>query len=142
MEEKALEARNKAGDYFKQGYNCAEAIYLAFIDLNMIDGDRNAVRMLTGFGGGMGEAGCSCGALTGSVVVLNHINGRTTTEADRHRAYTHAKAFHNVFKEKFGSTCCRSLNKYEFDSKEHLKNCLKITGNTAKLLQEYLGNNN
>ena len=136
--ERSMEARNKAGNYFKEGYNCSESIFLAFREYYGEDIDPKMVKLLTGFGGGLGESGCMCGALTSSVLVLNMIKGRTSNTEDRKIAYELAKEFHNAFEQKFGATCCRALNKSPFESKEHLTTCLKITGNTGKLLMEFI----
>ena len=134
----SLQAREKAGNYFRDGYNCAESVFLALHDLLQLPVDRNAVKMLTGFGGGLGHAGDVCGALVASTVVLNTLYGRTDNKGKREPAYATAHEFHDRFRDKFGATCCRDLNKEPFDTPEHLRSCLKLTGNTAKLLAEYL----
>jgi len=36
--------------------------------------------MATGFGAGLGAAKCCCGSLTGAVMVLSAVKGRTTKE--------------------------------------------------------------
>lgn len=138
MTEMAIEARNKTGNYFKEGYNCAESIFLAFRETLAPEMDQDTVKLLTGFGCGVGEAGCMCGALTGAIFSLNMINGRTSNTQSKTEAYKYAKAFHDKFAEKYGVTCCRALNPHPFDTKEHLTTCLKITGNTGKLLMEFL----
>lgn len=139
MSKDPIEARNKAGDYFKSGYNCAEAVFLAFREWLGMDVPREMVRAFTGLGGGLGHAGCMCGALTGSSLVLGLLKGRTDPdEQSRKQAYDLSREFHDRFEANFGYTCCRSLNPHPFDSKEHLRNCLKITGTTAKLLADYL----
>jgi len=138
MEDLALEARDRAGNYFKEGFNCAEAIVKAFNELYNTPMDPNVVRMATGFGGGLGHAGCMCGALAGSAMILGVLKGRNDSSESRKPAYALTNEFHDRFESKFGGTCCRALNTYEFDSPEHLKNCLKITGGTAKLLMEFL----
>jgi hypothetical protein len=66
------------------------------------------------------------------------LKGRTDSTQDRLPVYELAREFHDRFQTQFGATCCRSLNQYEFDSPEHLRNCLKLTGGTAKLLMEFL----
>ena len=111
---------------------------MAFHDILAPEIDRHAVKMFTGFGGGFGHAGCVCGALAASIAVLGLAKGRTVSSVDREPAYQVARKFHDRFEEKFGATCCRVLNPYTFDTPEHLKNCLKITGNTGKLLMEFL----
>jgi C_GCAxxG_C_C family probable redox protein len=142
MEDLSLEARDRAGNNFKNGFNCAEAIVKAFNDLYNNPMDPNVVRMATGFGGGLGHAGCMCGALAGSAMILGVLKGRNDSSESRDPAYELTNEFHDRFESKFGATCCRVLNTYEFDTPEHLKNCLKITGGTAKLLMEFLQEKN
>lgn len=137
-EEMAMEARNKAGNYFKEGYNCAEAIFLTYRELLAPEMDPSILKLMTGFGSGVGETGCMCGALSGSIVALNMIKGRTSNQQSRDEAYQCAREFTERFTNKYGATCCRILNPHPFETKEHLTTCLKITGNTSKLLMEYL----
>lgn len=131
-------AKQMAGQNFREGYNCAEAMVLAFRDTLNLDVSDTAVRMASGFGGGLGHAGCMCGALTGATMILGMLRGRATPAESREPIYTSAHDFHDLFKKKFGSTCCRALNPHPFDSKDHLRNCLKITGGTAELLETYI----
>ncbi len=133
-----MDAKQLAGQNFREGYNCAEAMVRAFRDLFKLDISDDAVRMATGFGGGLGHAGCLCGALAGATMILGVLQGRTTPAESREPAYASANQFHALFREKFGSTCCRVLNPHPFDTKEHLRNCLKITGGTADLLSGFL----
>ncbi|MCL6638815.1 MAG: C-GCAxxG-C-C family protein [Firmicutes bacterium] len=137
-QDRATEARNKAGDYFRRGYNCAESIFLTFREMVAPGLNEDLVKMFTAFGGGYGHAGCSCGALTASEIIVSYFTGRPSCEQDREPAYTAAREFHDRFEERFGGTCCRVLNQHPFDTPEHLRNCIKITGNTGKLLMEYL----
>ncbi len=134
----SLEARNKAGNYYKEGYNCAEAIFLTFREYLAPEMDPEMVKLVSGFGGGLGQAGCICGALSASIVALNMLGERTSQAGKRRESYQNSQEFHNRFAEKFGATCCRVLRKHPYESKERLTNCLKITGNTAKLLMEFL----
>ena len=126
---------------FREGYNCAEAIVRAFRDGMHADISDEALRMASGFGGGLGHAGCMCGALTGAIMVLGMLQGRVTKEQNRGPIYTSAQEVHGIFKDKFGATCCRVLNPHPFGSKEHLRNCIKITGGTAELLSKYIDDN-
>ena len=126
MEELLTGARNMAGGCFRQGYNCAESIFVAFNQILSLNLDKDLLRLTSGFGGGFGHAGCSCGALTGSIMVIGALKGRTTPDiAAREQVYDLAGKFHDAFEERFSSTCCRALNPYPFDTQDHLKNCLK-----------------
>ena len=138
MNEAATKARNEAGRYFKSGYNCTEAIVRTGGEVLGIKLDEQALRMATGFGGGIGHAGCVCGALAGAVMVIGLVRGRLETSENLEAVYELTNEFHRRFQAKFGATCCRVLNPHEFGTKEHLLNCVTITGNTMELLTEFL----
>ncbi|MBP2639179.1 MAG: GCAxxG family protein [Firmicutes bacterium] len=127
-----------AGQYFKEGYNCSEAVLRAFRDQFHFDLSDEAMKLASGFGGGIGHAGCVCGALAASIMVLGMLEGRSHSSQDRDRIYHASEEFHRRFSEKFGGSCCRMLNPHPFETKDHLRNCLKLTGNTAELLNEYI----
>ncbi len=136
-EELCIEARNITGQYFKEGYNCAESIFLAFKEY--VDADDAILRIFTAFGGGHGRAGCTCGALMGAISIISLLTGRTSTnDEDKENCYSYSKEFHNRFVEQFKTSCCRALNTYDFDTREHAVNCLKITGKTGQMLMAYL----
>lgn len=131
-------AQDLAGQYFKEGYNCAESVVRAFRDFYKLDVSDEALRMASGFGGGLGHAGCMCGALSGATMVLGMLQGRVNKEQSRGPIYGSAHEFHEVFTKQFGVTCCRVLNPHEFGSQEQRRTCLKITGTTAGILLKYL----
>ena len=128
-----------AGNYFKQGYNCCEAIVEAFRKEGGVNIDDNAFRLCSGFGGGIGHARDLCGAVTGSVMVINTLIGRDKP-ADKPlgEIYPITYDFHERFKEKFGSCKCGDVMVYDFNTKEHLKSCIKLVNQTAQLLAEFL----
>ena len=134
----ADELKSLAGNNFRNGYNCAEAILRAFRDGLHLPLPDEALKIATGFGGGIGHTGCVCGALSASIMVLGLIHGRSDSSQGRESAYAAAQEFHRRFEDNFGASCCRALNPHPFDTKEHLRNCLKITGTTAELLAGYL----
>jgi len=138
MGDGAMQARSQAGNKYKGGYNCSEAILHAFNEILNNPLNPESLKMASGFGGGCGHAGSMCGALAGSVMVLGLFEGRTDSSQPRDPIYNLAREFHDRFKNKFGGIDCRALNPHDFDSPEHLKGCLKLTGGTAKLLMEFL----
>jgi len=134
----SIEARNQSGNLFKEGYNCAESVYLAFSEY-LSDIDKQNVKMLTAFGRGAGGAGCMCGALVGSLAIISMLTGRTdNNQEQRDLCYGYSKEFHDVFVSEYKTTCCRALNKFDFEDKAHRINCLKITGKSGKLLMDFL----
>lgn len=65
-----------AGNNFKSGFNCSEAIVETFRKECGVDIDDNAFRLCSGFGGGMGHAADVCGALVGCIMVISTLAGR------------------------------------------------------------------
>ena len=135
--ELSLAARQRAGEYFKQGYNCAESVFLALQPWCAPDLERSLLRIATPFGGGLGRSGCLCGALTGATMMLGLLVGRTSSDQSRQRPYELSQAFCSRFVDAFGSTCCRTLVTDPFGSPEQGRVCLKIIGNTARLFMEF-----
>jgi len=127
-----------AGQNFKAGYNCAESVVRTFRDFYKLDISDEALKMASGFGGGLGHAGCMCGALSGATMVIGMLQGRANKEQSKDPVYASAQEFHGIFTEEFGAACCRVLNPHEFGSQEQRRTCLKITGTTAELLLNYL----
>ena len=99
----------KAEQYFKQGYNCAQAVVLAFSDL--IGGDTEAyLRLSSSFGGGIGRLREVCGAFSGSCMVVGLLKGyddKNGVSKAEHYALIRRLAEKN--KEVNGSIICREL---------------------------------
>lgn len=135
------DVKQLAGQHFREGYNCAEAILRAFNATLNLGLDDNALKLAAGFGGGIGHSGCVCGALAASIMVLGALQGRRHQSESRDAAYRASAGFHDKFSGHFGGTCCRALNPHPFETKDHLRGCLKITGQTAELLINYIQEN-
>jgi C_GCAxxG_C_C family probable redox protein len=75
-EEMKERARQAAKNYFKNGPNCAESVYLALVDVGLIDFAPESVALATPFGGGMGLYGGTCGALVAAIMGVGAVHGR------------------------------------------------------------------
>ena len=129
----------EVGNNFKQGFNCCEAIVETFRKAAGVDIDDNALRLCSGFGGGIGHARHICGALVGWTMVISTLVGRNhPSEKPLSEIYPVSKEFHDRFEAEFGSTMCKDLMPFEFNTKDHLKNCLKLTNKIGKFLAEFL----
>lgn len=93
-----------------------------------------------GFCGGMGEAGGTCGALSGAIMGLGlllspHVKGGLGKKPFRRLA----KKMHDRFIERFSSTSCRILiEPFEKNKKGRTKFCGSLTGSAAALAAELL----
>ena len=99
-----------AEEYFREGYNCAQAVLLAFSDMTGLDKELSA-KLASSFGGGFGRMREICGAVSGAGMVLGIVKGYSDpTDRDAKKAhYALVQEFARRFKEKNGSIVCREL---------------------------------
>jgi C_GCAxxG_C_C family probable redox protein len=100
----------RADQLHTQGANCAQSVACAFAE--DLGADRAlALRMATGFGGGMGRTGATCGALTGAFMALGIAFGmRETSDQDaKERTYGLVAEASRRFRERTGALACRDL---------------------------------
>lgn len=100
----------------------------------------HAVSLGSGFCGGMGGAGCTCGALNGAQAVLGLFLGPHAPQGFKRKKFDElSKLLHDRFQERFGATSCQILTeKVQNDRKAHKENCRTITGGGAELAAEII----
>lgn len=112
MKEFDLEERvAKAKRLFKEeGYNCCQAVVLAYNDLFGID-DQIAATMSSGFGGGMGRMREVCGSVSGMVMLAGMIKPATDPSIKEWRTANYAlvQEMAGEFKALNGSIVCKEL---------------------------------
>ena len=140
-------------DYFYKGYNCTQAIVLAFKDLIDID-ENKLLKIASPFGGGMSRLREVCGAFSGIVIVAGYLFGYddNDTGAKKNELYSRIQELAKEFEKENGSLTCRKLlNKdvvhdnpiSEKRTPDFYKNrpCPKIIGSAAKILNDYIKEN-
>ena len=100
----------KAAELFMQGYNCAQAVAVAFCDLTGLE-EKQAAKMASAFGGGMGRLREVCGAVSGMLLVLGILEGYDdpTDDTAKKELYSRVQALAREFREENGSIICREL---------------------------------
>ncbi len=100
----------KAKALFEQGYNCAQAVFLAFDDVTGLDTEF-AARLSSSFGGGMGRLREVCGAVSGMFAVAGIAAGYSSPEATDEKAehYAFIQSLAEEYKKENGSIICREL---------------------------------
>lgn len=101
----------KAKRLFKEGgYNCCQAVVLAYNDIFGID-DETAAAMSSGFGGGMGRMREVCGSVSGMVMLAGLIRPATdpTVKDWRTANYALVQEMAGEFKAINGSIVCKEL---------------------------------
>lgn len=100
----------KAKAYFEEGYNCAQAVVLAFTEETGFDKEF-AAKIASSFGGGMGRLREVCGTVSGAFLVLAAIRGISDPKNSAGKAaqYKDLQELAKRFREDNGSIVCREL---------------------------------
>ncbi len=99
-----------AYENFLKGYNCTQAVTVAFSDIFGLGEDKLA-KISGGFGGGMGRMREVCGTFSGIVMVLSEVYGYSepkNLEAKK-ALYEKIRAAAEQFRNDNGSIICREL---------------------------------
>lgn len=101
---------DKAVSKFKDGFNCAQSVLYSYANELSLSDDL-ALKIATGFGGGMGRAQEVCGAVTGVLMVIGLMYGRGSEDGKEKQEITYSKVqlFLNSFKNEFGTVNCKGL---------------------------------
>jgi len=112
ISERALES-------FRGGLNCSQAVLTAFSEELKYD-NNFALSISCGFGGGMGRLQETCGAVTGSFMVLGIVNCRKFTDNRERKEVTYGmvQKFSDKFKQIHGTLDCSSLLNCDLKTEE------------------------
>ncbi|MDR2610440.1 MAG: C-GCAxxG-C-C family protein [Clostridiales Family XIII bacterium] len=125
--------------YFRNGYSCSEAILKAFNEIYELELPTGAHTIATGFGAGLGEAGCACGSLTAGVMALGLLSGREKVYESNRSVFQATKELHDRFRKKHKAACCRILTKdVVWDSAEHKALCETYVFDSALFTDEII----
>lgn len=119
-----------AENLFRDGYNCSQAVFLAYNKEFGIDESLIAA-ISAPFGGGISRSGKTCGCLTGALMVLGaKLKGQTKEDV-----YKITTKFMNEFKVKFKATDCIEIIK-NWPQNEKRDRCATITNLAVKAIEE------
>lgn len=128
----------EAHQTFESGFHCAESIFSALLNHFPTDMPPTVVRCASAFCGGIGKSREeACGALTGGVMAIGALFGRTTAGADIDRAWRTAADFRRRFLESFGATRCGQLMD-DFGEQENLGRCKQMTARATGMLKDLI----
>lgn len=143
----------RAYKLFKDGYNCSQAVFGAFAEELGVDFD-TAVRLASGFGGGIGRMREVCGTFTGLTMAVSMIYGYNDPKDTETKTelYEKIRALADKFREENGSIICRELLGLqqaersavpEARTSEYYKKrpCAELCRYAAELLEEFIKNN-
>lgn len=145
-EERALRAK----EFFNQGYNCAQAVALAYADITGLD-ESTVATITASFGGGMGRLREVCGAVSGMSFLASFISPCPTADnAEAKKAnYALVQHFAEQFRQQNGNIVCRSLLGLDHPKDEPMPSprtaeyykkrpCAEYVYDAAKIVGKYL----
>ena len=145
-----MNRREKAMEKFKEGYNCAQAVVLAYSDLLDMD-ESTLAKISSSFGGGFGRMREICGSVSGMGMVLGLLYACDDASNKEAKAahYERVQEVARAFEEKNGSIVCRELlglsEKHDAPTPEARTNeyykkrpCAELVGDSAEILEEYI----
>ena len=141
----------QAKEYFEQGYNCAQAVALAFEKETGLE--RTALLNASlPFGGGLGRLRLTCGAVSGMALVYGLVCGTGELSAEnKKQTYLAIQELTAKFKAENGSLLCGDLltganlsfsvgGEAERRTEEYYKKrpCAELVYTATRILEEYL----
>lgn len=104
------ERAQRADEYFKAGYNCAQAVVMAYNDIMGMDLEMVA-KLAAPFGGGMGRMREVCGTVSGMTMLAGYIQPSADPKnlEERKNNYALVQHFAEQFRNENGDIVCRRL---------------------------------
>lgn len=138
----------KAIKLFKEGFNCAQSVFLAFDDVMGLDRS-TALKLSSSFGGGMARMREVCGAVSGMFMVLGVLYGYDSpTDMEAKKAhYAFLRDAADKFKAENGSIICRDIlgdpehggdPEPRTDSYYKKRPCAEYVGMCAKIVEDII----
>ncbi len=140
-----------AAKLFVEGYNCAQAVAVAFCDLTGME-PKYAAKLASSFGGGMGGMREVCGAVSGMLMVAGILYGYDDVhDAEAKKShYALIQTLAEQFREQSGSIICRELLKNlsvgavpSARTAQYYKErpCTRLVELAAEILDQYIAAN-
>jgi len=133
------EVKEKAEKLYRNGFSCSESVVNAIYECFDLDVSHDIVAMASGFSAGMGKSGCACGALSGGIMILGLLFGRTNVNSDASKSHELANELHDHFKNATGKkvVCCRILTRgFDLSKGEQKEQCTGFVGLIAHKVAE------
>ena len=140
-----------AKELFENGYNCSQAVVVAFKDVLEMD-EEMLKKVSLPFGGGLGRLRLTCGAVSGMAMILGLVFTDPANEKDsKLKVYEITRELVSKFEKQNGSIICKELlegsnlkvevaGKPEERTNEYYQKrpCDELVYDAAKILEEYL----
>ena len=128
----------KTREYLNVGWHCSEGILLVVGEYYLGEINPQALRISTVFAGGVGSTNEElCGALSGGLMVIGAMHGRTDPRASDDRCMHLGAAYRERFLEYFGHIRCADLKEH-WIGKKGQETCAALVADAAGVLVDVL----
>jgi C_GCAxxG_C_C family probable redox protein len=140
----------QAVQMFEQEFSCSQSVFSAFAGSADIPRE-TALRVASGFGGGLARTGDTCGAVAGAIMALGlrHCGDPAEEPISKEASYPAVREFLARFKARHGSIVCRELLGIDIAAPEGLQSareqglfksrCPAFVRSAGEILEELLG---
>ena len=139
-----------AAELFMEGYNCAQAVAVAFCDVTGMEPKATA-KLMSSFGGGMGRMREVCGAVSGMLMVAGVLYGYDVAddEESKKNHYALVQELAGQFREQVGSIVCREILKNppsdpaptpRTEEFYKMRPCARMVYLAAEIMEQYIAN--
>ena len=146
-----MDRQYEAAKLFYEGYNCAQAVAMAFADMIGLD-EKFCAKAVSSFGGGMGRLREVCGAVSGMLFVAGILYGYDTKDDDaiKKEHYTRVQELAGKFRDEVGSIICREILKNPPSdptptprTEQYYKDrpCAHMVVTAVRIMEEYIAAN-
>lgn len=144
-----MDRRALAHDLFINGCNCSQAVFCAFEDIIGLD-HNTALKISSGFGGGIGRLRETCGAVSGMIMAANSLYGYSDISdlSLKSEHYRLVQRLCKSFSDEAGSIVCRDLlgikgssdpvSPPRTDDFYNTRPCLRLVMLAAQILDDYI----
>ena len=138
-----------AMERMRSGFNCAQSTFSPYAEALGVDRE-SALKIASGFGGGIGRMAGTCGVVSGALMALGLKYGaaEAADKETKDRMYALAREFAAKFTERQGSIVCKDLLGCDISTPEgHAQaaeqnlfatRCVDLVKAAAELLEEML----
>ena len=157
VKDKVAMVKDRARKNFSKGFNCSECIMEAVLECVDTGLPKETLKVASGFGGGVGLFGDTCGAVTGAIMAVGAVHGRCELPEGEDRKevarnatrqlygnpglYRLFNQIPNMVKDKYGKTLCREICEHWKDQwlcRDHALHCREIITDIAELAAELI----
>ena len=140
-----------AAELFLNGYNCAQAVAVAFCDVTGME-PKHTAKLASSFGGGMGRMREVCGAVSGMLMVAGVLYGYDAADDDESKMnhYALVQNLAGQFREQVGSIICREILKNppsdpaptpRTEEFYKMRPCARMVYIAAEIMDKYIAEN-